>query len=310
MFSPPLRSALFAAFVSLLSFPSCAPPTPREGSAPTEARVPDRIVAIGDLHGDLAAARAALRLAGAIDGRDRWIGGDLVVVQTGDILDRGDNEQEILELFERLRREARTQGGAVYTLNGNHELMNSYLDFRYVTELGFRDFEKMGVVDPGDSVVAVLEPHEQYRGALFRPGGPMALELAEHPTALVIGPNVFVHGGILPFHAEMGLDSLNTQVKRWLRNEIPQPEWIRGDLSPIWTRVFSAQPDQTACDTLDMVLTALGVERMVVGHTVQPTGITAYCGGRVWCVDVGMAAHYQGRPEVLEIRGNAVRSLR
>ena len=42
-----------------------------------------RIVAFGDVHGDLEAARGALRLAGAIDEQDRWIGGDLIVVQTG-----------------------------------------------------------------------------------------------------------------------------------------------------------------------------------------------------------------------------------
>ena len=62
-----------------------------------------RIVAFGDVHGDLEAARGALRLAGAIDEQDHWIGGDLIVVQTGDQLDRGDQEQEILDLFERLR---------------------------------------------------------------------------------------------------------------------------------------------------------------------------------------------------------------
>src|SRR6476469_6597063 len=38
-----------------------------------------RLVAIGDLHGDLGGTRAALRAAHAIDDQDRWIGGDLVV---------------------------------------------------------------------------------------------------------------------------------------------------------------------------------------------------------------------------------------
>jgi hypothetical protein len=46
-----------------------------------------RIVAFGDVHGDLEATRSALRLARAIDEEDRWIGGELIVVQTGDQLD-------------------------------------------------------------------------------------------------------------------------------------------------------------------------------------------------------------------------------
>ena len=75
------------------------PPEP-----PTRFPAAERIVAIGDLHGDLEATRRALRLAGAIDERDTWIGGDLVVVQAGDQLDRGNGEQAIIDLLERLRR--------------------------------------------------------------------------------------------------------------------------------------------------------------------------------------------------------------
>ncbi len=278
------------------------------GGTPPEAPGSNRIVAIGDIHGDLAAAESALRLAGAIDDRSRWIGGKLVIVQTGDILDRGDDEEAILELFRRLGEEARKSGGDVHVLNGNHELMNAYQDFRYVTEGGFRDFDDAARVDPSDSILAALPPEERARAAAFRPGGPMALELARHPTALVLGPNLFVHGGILPIHVEMGLDAMNRAVRRWLRNEAPQPEWIRGDQSPVWTRLYSSEPNTSACDTLRMVLDSLGVERMVVGHTVQTGGITSYCGGRVWAIDVGMSSHYGGRPEVLEIRGEMVRS--
>jgi hypothetical protein len=288
---------------------ACAgPPVPDD--TPAEPIVPARIVAIGDLHGDLDATRAALRLAGAIDTLDRWVGADLVVVQTGDVLDRGDDEEAIIRLLERLDDEAAAVGGALYALNGNHELMNAYYDYRYVTDGGYADFEDVTVVETIDSVLATLEPEQRARAQALRPGGEFALLLAERSTFLILGNTLFTHGSVLPEHVDLGLDRMNAEIQAWLRNDAPQPDWIRGNRSPVWNRLYSDAPDLAACDTLAMVLDRLDVERLVVGHTVQDAGITAYCGGRVWCIDVGMAEHYGGRPEVLEIKGDAVRGLR
>ncbi len=301
---------IFGLLLPATTLSTCAPPEPEAEEAPAEPSAPTRVVAIGDLHGDLQATRQALRMAGAIDAADRWIGGELVLVQTGDILDRGDEEEEIFSLFDDLKTQAEAAGGAVHVLNGNHELMNAYLDFRYVTDSALSSFGSGIEADPPDSLLASVDPGERARAAAFRPGGPVAQELASRPTGLVVGTSLFVHGGILPEHADMGLDEMNRSIQAWLRNDDPQPEWIRGDRSPVWSRLYSDQPNLAACDTLSWVLNTLGVDRMVVGHTVQPTGITAFCGGRVWCIDVGMAAHYGGRPEVLEIRGDVVRSIR
>ena len=136
--APPPASAPAAAPAA----PTAAAPIPgcTLTAHPLRTTAPHRLVAIGDLHGDLAAARGALRAAGAIDDADRWIGGDLVVVQTGDVLDRGDGESKILDLLARLDGEARAAGGALIQLLGNHELMNAAGDFRYVTPGGARDF--------------------------------------------------------------------------------------------------------------------------------------------------------------------------
>jgi hypothetical protein len=296
------------AVLAVLVLSACAGP-PGADDTTAEPLGPARIIAIGDLHGDLDATRAALRLAGAIDSLDRWTGSDLVVVQTGDVLDRGDDEEAIIRLLERLEDEAAAVGGAVYALNGNHELMNAYYDYRYVTEGGYADFEDVTVVETVDSVLATLEPEQRARAQALRPGGEFARLLAERSTFLILGNTLFTHGGVLPEHVDLGLDRMNAEIQAWLRNDGPQPEWIRGERSPVWNRLYSDAPDLAACDTLASVLDRLDVERLVVGHTVQDAGITAYCGGRVWCIDVGMAEHYGGRPEVLEIRGNAVRGL-
>ncbi len=51
--------------------------------------------AVGDIHGDLRKAISSLeaaRVLQEVGGQVRWSGGDTVVVQLGDVLDRGDSE--------------------------------------------------------------------------------------------------------------------------------------------------------------------------------------------------------------------------
>lgn len=42
------------------------------------------------------------------------------------------------------------------------------------------------------------------RYAVYRPGGPMAMELSKNPTVLIVNDTVFAHGGLLPLHGECG----------------------------------------------------------------------------------------------------------
>jgi len=79
---------------------------------------------------------------------------------------------------------------------------------------------------------------------------------------------------------------------------------------PLWARDFAADDDPAMCAQLGDALSRLGTKRMVVGHTVHKEGITHNCDGKVWCIDVGMAAYYGGPTEVLEIVGDQVKPLR
>lgn len=51
---------------------------------------------VGDIHGDLQKAVTSLKVSGVLEedmnGRPLWCGGNTVVVQLGDVLDRGDCE--------------------------------------------------------------------------------------------------------------------------------------------------------------------------------------------------------------------------
>lgn len=81
-----------------------------------------RIVAIGDVHGDWDQTLHALRIAGVLNSEDegepRWVGGNTVVVQVGDVLDRGADEIAILSLLRHLDAQAEGEGGAVMMVGG------------------------------------------------------------------------------------------------------------------------------------------------------------------------------------------------
>lgn len=267
-----------------------------------------RVVAIGDVHGDLAAARRALEIAGVLDGDSKWIGGDAILVQTGDQLDRGDDEPEILALLVTLAEQAREVGGEIHVLNGNHEIMNAMGDLRYVTKEGFTDFEGSKNEDLPDGVMDEVPEFAQGRISAFTPGGEMAGILASRDVAVVVERTAFVHGGLLPEYARQ-LETINLETKQWLSGEREQPpQAVVAPDGPVWSRHYSDAPDASDCALLDEALAALDADRMVVGHTVQPQ-VTSACDGKVWMIDVGMAAHYGGKPAALEIRGDQVSVL-
>ncbi len=292
---------------------SPAPP----GLVAEDARAPSwrhpavaRLVAIGDLHGDLAAARAALRLAGAIDERDLWIGGPLVVVQTGDVLDRGDDERALLAWLDRVAAAARAAGGALHRLVGNHEVLNVQGDLRYVTAAGLAAFADQGADGDDDPRLARFAVEARGRARAFLPGGPFARRLAEQPVVLVVGDSLFVHGGLREAHLRYGLTRLERETRAFMTGNGGEPPALVSEESPVWSRRYSDEPlAPGACAEAARVTAALGVARMVVGHTVQKSGISPACDGRVWRIDVGLSAYYGGGLGVLEITATGARAL-
>lgn len=265
-----------------------------------------RIVALGDIHGDVRALAAALRAAKAVDQAGRWIGGELVVVQTGDVLDRGDDEQEIIDWLERLEQEAAAAGGALVWLLGNHELMNAAGDLRYVTDAGFRDFADVAGL-PLENFPDVPE-RMRARVAAFAPAiGPYARILSGQDTVVVLGDTVFSHAGVTEAWAGL-LAEVNRESRCFLANggrELPRA--LIDPSSPVWTRDWGGAG--VDCAALERALSAIGAKRMVVGHTTQPSGISSMCGERLWRIDVGLGAAYGGPIEVLEIDQRGARAV-
>jgi hypothetical protein len=269
--------------------PPPAPPAVRR----VALRQGQLVAAIGDIHGDLTALRGVLKLAGATDAKDRWIGGDRIVVLTGDYLDRGDDERGIWDLLLALQDQAAAAGGAVHPLIGNHEMLNAQGDLDSVSMRGRLAFNEGGLT----------------RKQLFSPGGKLAMRLATRKVTLVIGRTVFVHGGVTTTQARRGLDELNRAAAGFLEGTRPALDFDVNTM--LWMRHYSnGNPSPEVCDELAATLRLLDADRMVMGHTPQKA-INAACGDRAWRIDVGLSRHYGSHaPEVLVVQDNRVRVLR
>ena len=192
------RRALLATAVPLAAHVGL-PAAHADSSSLLRLPMPDRLVAVGDLHGDCAVFERVLRVAGLYD-NGRWIGGSAVLVQIGDVLDRGDEELQLLRLLRTLKTEAAAAGGAVITLLGNHEVLNA-----------------MGISVYASPRSAAAFGDDGERASAFRAGSELATEISSWPVACVVGDTAFIHGGLTLAQVSGGLGDLNTASSDWLK---------------------------------------------------------------------------------------------
>ncbi|KAK4268695.1 hypothetical protein QN277_025311 [Acacia crassicarpa] len=317
------------------------PSSPLSRSLPalqTRLPSPDRLIAIGDLHGDLEKCKQAFQLARLIDESDHWIGGSATVVQLGDVLDKGGEELKILYFLEKLKREAARSGGTIITMNGNHEIMNVDGIFWSVTRPGLDEFKVWGdwfclgnkmkslcrglekPKDPFEGIPSVFRGvKEEFfdsfkaRIAALRPNGPISSRfLSQNMTLLIIGESIFVHAALFPQHVTHGLERINEEMRDWINGLSGRrsPTYCHGTDGLVWSRKFSDQLAKNCdCSTLEHVLSTIpGAKRMIMGHTIQDAGINGVCDNRAIRIDVGMSKGcINGLPEVLEIDGKRSR---
>jgi hypothetical protein len=187
--------------------------------------------------------------------------------------------------------------------------MNAQGDFRYVTPGGFHQFERYSD-EAGERVREEFPFAMRGRAAVFAPGGRYARQFASHNTVQVVGDTVFVHGGVIPSHVDVGLENINRAVRRYFLAQAELPAYMQAEDAPVWDRGYAMSGDPDTCARLDATLARLHVRRMVIGHTVQRNGINSACSDHVWRIDVGLARLYDGPIEALEIAGGNVRVLR
>jgi len=284
----------------------------------------------------------------------KWIGGETHVVQVGDQIDRcrpfngntcdanitindEDSDLEIMLFYDSLDRIAKKSGGRVFSLLGNHEIMNVMGDMRYVSYKGIREYSP--------------EPKDYNNGHQIRVGkfeAVIARKMAcTRSTILVIGDYLFVHGGIAHKLAyNYKLIDVNAIIRKFLHGSLANNSDLKTLLnssrySPLWYRRLAYIPPDSVnggkehhdCKQIynpivkkinDMNFNistdlTIQIKGMVIGHTPQFTvfeqGITTACSNRIIRTDIGASTAFDyfakemnskiiddaRRPQVMEI---------
>jgi Calcineurin-like phosphoesterase len=236
----------------------------------------ERIVAVGDVHGDYEQFVTILRFAGLVDAQANWTGGKTHLVQTGDLVDRGPQSRRVLDLVMKLESQAARSGGFVHALIGNHEAMNVAGDLRYVSPADFESYES-----------------ESGQRTLWGPHGKYGKWIRGLNTIIRINDTVFVHGGIGPKYASRSIREINDRIREELNDPAKlQGGWAMDPEGPLWYRGLAEGDEQTLAMHVATVLMNLKAERMVVGHTFTDGAITPRFGGKVLLIDIGLARIY------------------
>lgn len=255
--------ATLATLFALLATPACA-------------QQPQRIVAVGDLHGDYQAWITIARAAGLIDARNRWAGGKTVFVQLGDITDRGPDSLKIIHNLQQLQKEAPRKGGQVTVVLGNHEAMQLLGDTRYTTPGEYAAFtdgqsaarrdrvyelNKAGIEAAAHAKDPKLTPEAirtqwlaetplgwvEHKLA-WEPSGDLGKWATRNPAVVKVGNTVFVHGGLSAEYAAIGIDETNRRVAAAMAAADDTPTSIlTAPLGPLWYRGLAGRdPDAEA----------------------------------------------------------------
>jgi len=304
-----------------------------------------KVLAVGDLHGDFKAAIRVLNHTGvlAVDAalhranlgvlaHNRstrgtqplrydaysWRFGNNMVVQTGDLFDRGLNSKELIELWIWLGVEAAKDQGQVVNLLGNHEL----LQYQDPMKLLHRKYDVGNdSMSYGDDVRKTWKAHRA--GNLHTTTGKYGRWIASLPVVVyeTTTKTLFSHGCLSSKWAQKGVEAMNDDAAALLRGvEAPSKaveaafgreesvayggdvgrdsNRLSDDDGPLWNRLYANAVRVKNWSLLrtqvNAALEAHGeASRMVCGHTItRSEEPEQYVDGKIWFIDVAMTEGY------------------
>ena len=245
----------------------------------------DRIVAVGDVHGDYGQFIKVLKAADLIDEDNQWIGGKTHLVQVGDVLDRGRESRKVLDLLMSLEKQAEEAMGHVHALIGNHEAMVMLGDLRYVHPDDFKAFGGK----------------RAYLKAML-PTGKYGRWIASNNTVIIINDVMFLHGGMSPGINKFSLAAINEGVRDELQNlKVNNKSFVVRQDGPLWYRGQANDREVLVSYFLDQARKHYNFNHLVIGHSAAGEGIRMRGKGKVIMIDVGISRCYGGPAECLVI---------
>jgi hypothetical protein len=290
--------------------------------------VPPRIVAVGDVHGDIAGLACILIDLDLIDRKGRWTGKNSHLVLNGDLVG-GRNARLLLQFVMRLEEEARSSGGAVHPLLGNHDVEVFYKDYQKRT--GKTMFQKYQVEGARNGSI-----RDAFSGDTVFAGW-----LRRRNAVVKIGPTIFTHAGLNVWAFKHHPRRINATIRAWIRywqGVDGKPDkrtqwvalgkklnWAPSSTGPMWTRSYKVTKRKNKKkkktnnngtaphrDDLARLLKKYKARRMVIGHApvAQKEILLSHpvYGPKVIMIDSRISDKKGGRLSCVEIRGNEIRA--
>jgi len=234
------------------------------------------ILAVSDIEGNYKAFRDFLINAKVIDRDLNWAFGKGHLVLVGDFVDRGASTTQVLWLIYKLEQSAKSRGGQVHYILGNHEIKNLQGNFDSAHER----YTKVATI--------LGKQHMD----LFGDDSFLGRWMMSKNTVEVINGTLFVHGGLHPTLAERTytLDDLNRIVRAqyrtaWFprRNAGGEDLLLNPETGPSWYRGYFRENLTQA--QVEQTLARFDATSVVVGHTLN-SRVTALFDNKVFGIDV------------------------
>ncbi len=272
----------------------------------------NKIIAIGDLHGDYKVFVKVLEMCNLINEKLEWIGGDTYLIQLGDTLDgkrpdakidqsfiQESGEIEIIRFILHLDSQAKKSKGRVISLIGNHELYPYYLenDKQFIKDyVKKKDIEKF------------MEMYKIDRIKFLKPGGIGGSLLGRtRPLVLQLGEFIFVHGSLTdklisenlnPDTGKVDISKINKSTSLWLQGKGKVPKYLEkmDEENPVFSRLYSNTKkfNETECSKFDEHLKFFeGANYVVMGHSPFKE-INSTCNNTLIRTDIALSRAFGG----------------